>query len=112
MLSTLQSAFDSGDRVRVPAGVIGQTWRNSNRQVLLARTLKLCEEIPLDGATARSAGELCGQTGASDVIDASVAVSVAESKLPNNEVVLLTSDTRDLQALMSALDSDARIVGV
>ena len=63
LLSRLQTAFESGDRIRASAEVIGQVWRDGGRQTLLSRALDRCEEIPLDGRTARSAGHLGGQTG-------------------------------------------------
>ena len=74
VLSILQTAFEHGYSVRVPAGVVGQVWRNPNRQVVPARTLKRCNEVALDGSMARAAGRLCGWVGTSDVIDASVAI--------------------------------------
>ena len=110
--SRLQTAFENGDRVRVPAGVIGQAWRKPSRQVLLSRALKQCDEIPLDGSTARTSGWLCGLTDTADVIDASVAVLVSYAVDRDSDVVLLTSDTEDLQDLLSALDAVPRIVKV
>ena len=68
VLAMLRSAFDNGYSVLAPAGVIGQVWRDSNRQVVPARTLKRCDEVPLDGSMARVAGQLCSRTGTSDVI--------------------------------------------
>ncbi len=65
LLSRLQTALENGDRIRAPGGVIGQVWRDGGRQTLLSRALNRCEEIQLDGRTARSAGQLCGQTGTS-----------------------------------------------
>lgn len=112
LLSRLQAAIENGDRIRAPAGVIGQVWRDGGRQTLLARALNRCEEIPLDGRTARSAGQLCGRTGTRDVIDASVAVAVGESRGRDREVVLLTSDGDDMRTLISALNTIARIVEV
>jgi hypothetical protein len=112
LLSRLQTAFKNGDLIRTPAGVIGQVWRDGGRQTLLARALHQCEEIPLDGRIARSAGQLCGRTGTSDVVDASVAVAVGESGGRNREVVLLTSDADDLRTLISALNANVRIVEV
>ncbi|MDE0290786.1 MAG: twitching motility protein PilT [bacterium] len=108
----LQTAFENGDRVRVPAGVIGQAWRDPSRQVLLSRSIKRCDEMPLDGSTARTSGWLCGLTNTADVIDASVAVIVSYAMNRDPQVVLLTSDTRDLQSLLSALDAVPRIVKV
>ncbi|MCY4368542.1 MAG: hypothetical protein OXF41_03760 [bacterium] len=110
--SRLRTAFQNGDRVRVPAGVVGQAWRHPHRQVLLSRALKQSDEVPLDGSTARASGRLCGQTDTADVIDASVAVTVANSINRGAEVVLLTSDRRDLQTLLSALSASARVVDV
>ncbi len=112
VLSRLQTAFDKGDEVQVPAGVIGQAWRQPNQHALLSRALKRCEEVALDGSIARSSGHLCGQTGTSDVIDASVAVAVADSNRRDSKVTLLTSDPGDMRNLLSALRSDARIVKV
>lgn len=108
----LQSAFEDDDTVLVPAGVIAQVWRNSNRQVVLARTLKRCEEVPLDGSMARMAGQLCGSVGTSDVIDASVAVVASSNAGSANEIVLLTSDTEDIRTLLSEVRTEARIIGV
>ena len=112
VLSRLQTAFDNGNEVLAPAGAVGQSWRHPNRQVLLSRTLKRCDEVPLDGSIARSSGQLCGQTGTSDVIDASFAISVADSSHHDSEVILLTSDLRDMRTLLSALHTKARIVNV
>lgn len=112
VLSRLQTAFENGDRIRAPAGVIGQVRRDGGRQTLLSRALNRCEEIPLDGRIARSAGQLCGRTNTRDVIDASVAVAVGESTRRDTEVVLLTSDADDLRTLISALNTIARIVEV
>ena len=112
VLSRLQTAFDNGNEVQAPAGAIGQAWRHPSRQVLLSRTLKRCDEVPLDGSIARSSGQLCGQTGTADVIDASVAISVADSSHHDNDVILLTSDPRDMRTLLSALHTKARIVEV
>ena len=112
VLAMLHSAFENGYSVLAPAGVIGQVWRDSNRQVVLARTLKRCDEVPLDGSMARVAGQLCGRTGTSDVIDASVAVVASSSASPGNEIVVLTSDTGDMRVLFSEVRAGARIIGV
>ena len=112
LLSTLQAAFENGDRVLAPTGAIGQAWRDPNRQVLLSRALKRCDEVALDGSAARASGRLCGRAGTSDLIDASVAVTVANATLRHGDVVFLTSDSRDMNELLSALDTDARVVAV
>ena len=50
VLSAIKAAFDKGEAVHVPTGVIGQAWRNPDRQALLSRTLNRCnkdEEVTL-----------------------------------------------------------------
>lgn len=104
-------AFDRGDRqlvtlmararersysLAVPAGVIGQVWRDGRKQSNLARLLssQLVEIEPLDDVRARAAGQLCGVAGTRDVIDASV-VLCARSR--NHAIV--TGDAEDLLRL-------------
>ena len=111
-MSRLRTAFKKGDEVQVPAGVIGQAWRQPNQHALLSRALKRCEEVALDGSIARSSGQLCGQAGTSDVIDASVAVAVADSNRHDSKVTLLTSDPSDMRSLLSALHTNAEIIKV
>ena len=108
-------AFERGDRavvaivaralqrkqvLAVPAGVIAQVWRDGRRQASLARLLAsdLVEIEPLDDARARAAGQLCGATGTSDVIDASV-VLCARAR----DHGVLTSDPDDLTRLDATL---------
>jgi hypothetical protein len=60
--------------VAVPPGVVGQVWRDGRRQARLARRLasdKVTIE-PLDDRRAREAGQICGVSRTSDVVDASV----------------------------------------
>jgi len=104
----LRVASDSGSVVQVPAGAIGQAWRDGRRQALLSRALQHCDEVPLDGAGARAAGLLCGRTGSSDVIDSSVAVAAA-ALARREDVVILTSDPDDLDMLTSALAVSVRL---
>ena len=104
-------AFERGDRavvaivtralqrklvLAVPAGVVGQVWRDGRRQAVLARLLAsdLIEIEPLDDGRARAAGQLCGVGGTSDVIDASV-VLCARAR----DHAVLTSDPDDIARL-------------
>ncbi|MCY4621848.1 MAG: hypothetical protein OXD34_08460 [bacterium] len=112
VLSAIKAAFDKGEAVHVPTGVIGQAWRHPDRQALLSQTLKRCKEVDLDGAMARAGGQLCGRTATSDVIDASVALAAAYARRSGEEVTLLTSDSVELGILLSVLDAQARIIGV
>jgi hypothetical protein len=104
-------ALDRGDRriiallgealrvhvdIRVPAGVVGQAWRNGAKQATLARFLRAREVQveALDDKGARACGELCAATGTSDVIDASVVIAARQS-----DDIVLTSDPGDLRRL-------------
>jgi hypothetical protein len=107
----LRVAADAGEIVHVPAGVIAETWRDARRQVLLVRALRHCHEVPLDGPLARAAGLLCGQAVTSDVIDASVALTVAGASL-HGDVAVLTSDRADIHHLLSVLDVTAMVIDV
>jgi len=90
----------AGD-LHVPAGVVGQVWRNPARQVRLVRLLATDEVAlhHLDVETAKAAGHLCGATGTADVIDASV-VLVARG----HDGVVLTSEADDLRHIDPGLD--------
>jgi hypothetical protein len=89
----------------VPAGVVGQVWRDGARQVRLARLLgsPIVVVEPLDDRRARAAGQLCGLTGTRDVIDAAVVLTAREHDLP-----VATSDPDDLRRL----DARVRLVAV
>ena len=103
MIALLQRALAQGRFFRVPAGVVGQAWRDGGVQVTLARFLRSeeVEIIPLDEELARSCGELCGAASASDVIDASVVIVARE-----RQDLIVTSDPGDLRRL----DPAARII--
>ncbi|MBA3391801.1 MAG: PIN domain-containing protein [Deltaproteobacteria bacterium] len=96
LVTLLARALERELALVVPAGVVGQTWRDGRRQARLARLLATDEvEVePLDDARARAAGQLCGVKGTSDVIDASV-VLCARSRGSR----IVTSDPVDLARL-------------
>jgi hypothetical protein len=104
-IALLHRALAQGRAFRVPAGVVGQAWRNGRVQVTLARFLRSeeVEIIPLDEQVARSCGELCGAASASDVIDASVVILARE-----RQDLIVTSDPGDLRRL----DPTAQIITV
>ncbi len=84
----------------IPAGVVGQAWRNGRTQARLAKLLTTggVEIEPLDGRRAREAGQLCGATGTSDIIDASVVLC---AKRRGHKIA--TSDPADLRRLDAAI---------
>src|ERR1043165_6264595 len=82
IIALLQRALAQGRAFRVPAGVVGQTWRDGSVQLTLARFLRSeeVEIIPLDEQLARSCGELCGAANSADIIDASVVILARERR--------------------------------
>jgi hypothetical protein len=96
MIALVRQALSENRTFRVPAGVIGQAWRDGRRQAVLSRFLRGEEVhiVPLDDRLSRAAGELCGATGTADVIDASVVIAARERR-----DIIVTSDPTDLRRL-------------
>ena len=67
-------ARERGERLSVPAGVVGQVWRDGRRQANLSRLLgsDSCDIVVLDDHGARAAGQLLGVADGNDVIDGTV----------------------------------------
>lgn len=105
MIALLRGALAQGRTFRVPAGVVGQAWRNGSVQVALARFLRSdeVEIVPLDEQLAWACGELCGATKSADVIDASVVILARVRRDP-----IVTSDPNELRSL----DPAAHIIAV
>jgi hypothetical protein len=96
MIAFLDRALVQRRTFRIPSGVVGQAWRDGRKQATLARFLRTreVEIVPLDEHLSRSCGELCGATGTSDVIDASVVILAKE-----RHDLIVTSDGNDLRRL-------------
>lgn len=107
----LRVATDDRNSVYVPTGAIAQAWRDGSLQALLARALRHCDELVLEGASARAAGLLCGRSESSDVIDASVAVAAAGISR-SRAAAVQTSDPDDIAKLLDVLSSKALVVHV
>lgn len=101
VVGIVSRALHHGDALAVPAGVVGQVWRDGARQVRLVRLLgsPVCKVLALDDTAARAAGQLCGSSGTSDVIDASVVILARQ-----RSVRVVTSDPDDLRRLDPQLD--------
>lgn len=101
VVGILARALHHGDTVVVPAGVVAQVWRDGARQVRLVRLLgsPACKVVPLDDSAARAAGQLCGLSGTSDVVVASVVVLARQRNLG-----VVSSDPDDLRRLDPRLD--------
>src|SRR5262249_922696 len=96
VVAALRVAVDAKMSITVPAGVVGQVWRDGRRQVRLSRLLGSTQVVvePLDDNRARSAGQLVGMAGTKDIVDASV---VLGAKARGDRI--LTSDVNDLRRL-------------
>jgi hypothetical protein len=96
LVALLARAIERRLTLTVPAGVVGQVWRDGRRQARLARLLGASEVAieALDDRRAREAGQLCGVTRTADVIDASVVLG-ARARADR----IATSDPDDLRRL-------------
>lgn len=102
----LRVAWERGVPIRTSAAVVAQAWRNGSRQARLARVLTGVTAHTLDEAAARQVGALLAQTGATDVVDAHVALCVAAGDH------VLTSDPEDIRRALAALGATATVVTV
>jgi hypothetical protein len=100
VVAIISRSLKLGSPLAVPAGVVGQVWRDGRQQARLSRLLgsDLTEIKVLDDKQARAAGQLCGTTKTNDVIDASVVLC---ARAQGHGV--LTSDVDDLRRLDSSL---------
>lgn len=96
LVTLLARALEHGERFAVPAGVVGQVWRDGRRQARLARLLAAphVEVESLDDHRARACGQLCGVRGGDDVIDASVVLC---ARARDHRIV--TADADDIRRL-------------
>jgi predicted nucleic acid-binding protein len=96
MQALLEEATVVGLSFSVPAAVLAQAWRGSPRQARLMHFLGLgnVSVVPLDEASARATGVLCGRAGTSDIVDASVVICAR-----TRDTVVITSDPEDIRRL-------------
>jgi rRNA-processing protein FCF1 len=96
VVSLLARALELKLGIAVPAGVVGQAWRDGRKQARLARFLGApqVEVEALSDRLARAAGQLCGVSNTRDVVDASVVLCARE-----RGYAVATSDQSDLRRL-------------
>jgi hypothetical protein len=96
VVALIARSLEHRHSIAVPAGVVGQVWRDGRRQARLARLLGApqVEIEDLDDRRARHAGQLCGVRGTTDVIDASVVLC---ARARGHRIA--TSDPDDLRRL-------------
>jgi hypothetical protein len=92
--------------VRTSSAVVAQVWRGGARQARLARVLSAVHEEPLDADRARHIGTMLGESGTSDVVDASV-VEIAED---GDEI--LTGDPTDIAKLVAVIGRTVNVLAI
>jgi hypothetical protein len=95
-LALLETAHHAGEALFIPAAALAQAWRDGKRQARLAAFVRSIGPVvvPLDAVAARTAGQLCGRAGTSDVVDASIVVCAYRRGRR-----IVTSDPNDLAKL-------------
>jgi hypothetical protein len=105
VLARLAAAQRNGLELRTNPMVVAQAWRDrQGRQANLGRLLQAVKVQPISDQDGREAGELLGQAGTADPIDATVVL------LANPGDRILTSDPDDLTRLVEAAKSRAVVV--
>ncbi len=96
----------AGAELVTSAPVLGQAWRDGARQANLARALTMVDVRAVESDQARAAGELLAAAGASDVVDALLALLAT----PGDQI--LTSDPGDITGLIGAAGVPVRVVRI
>jgi hypothetical protein len=102
----LAAAARSGTEVVTSSTCVAQAWRDPARQARLARALAGFLERDLDGRRARDCGMLLARSETRDIADAAV------SLLVDNGDTIITSDPQDIERLLDAAGTRARIRAV
>jgi predicted nucleic acid-binding protein len=99
LISYVTNARKRQAGVVASAATLTEVLRGTPRDAAVHRVLKRVDIVPLTRELGRCAGELLGGSGlpSTAVIDAMVAATALEQKRP---VVILTSDPKDLAALV------------
>ncbi len=96
LLLLLERVRAGGHAIEVPAGVLAQVWRGGSRQARLARFLNTdgVRVVDLHRQIALAVGELCGISGAADIVDVHVALHARR-----HGQTVVTSDPDDIAAI-------------
>lgn len=86
--------------------VVTQVWRNGRRQALVGRLLAATRVDAPDETAARRAGELLAKAGTRDAVDALLA------GIAGTGDSVLTSDPADIEKLLAASGTRARVIPV
>jgi len=104
MWTRLKALQLAGELPVTNGGVLGQVWRGGPGQARLARAIEGVDIRAIDKPVGRTAGELLGGTGLSDVIDASLALLAMDG----DEIA--TSDRDDFEILLAATGRHVELI--
>ena len=98
----IELAMVHGIPLHTPAGVVAQVWRDGRKQARLARLVGsgLVQVEVLDLPEAQGCGALCGISGSSDVVDASVVLLARRHRAK-----VVTSDVKDLSRIDATIET-------
>jgi hypothetical protein len=99
----LAVAAKDGTEAVTSSACVAQVWRDHARQARLTRALAGFLEWPLDSLRARSCGLLLASSDTGDIADAALTLLVQDGD------IVLTSDPRDIEHLLTATGTRARI---
>jgi hypothetical protein len=102
----IATAVKSNAEAVTSTACVAQVWRNPARQARLARALAGFLERDLNAARARDCGTLLADSGTQDIVDAAVVLLVDDGD------TILTSDPHDIERLLDAAGTRARIRAV
>ena len=94
----VKRATERGDELHTTHPVLGQVWRQPQRQANLARLIPCMEVHPFDESL--SVGRKLAESGTSDVVDAHLAVTAQRLG-----TFILTTDGRDMSRLSARFES-------
>lgn len=100
-------AYGNERTVLLPTVVLAQVWRDTERQHGLRALCGSCKRLGFPTRMARRVGGLLKAAGTSDIVDAMVVLAAIE-----HEAVVLTSDPKDLKALVEAAEADVPLIAV
>jgi hypothetical protein len=106
MWRRLKAELAAGRPPMSHGGVVAQVWRGGSRQALLAKALAAVDVASLDDDLGRRAGVLLGRARARDAVDAAVVA------LAGDDDRIVTSDPRDIQALIDAAGLHVDVIPV
>ncbi len=99
----LAVAAQDGTEAVTSSACVAQVWRDPARQARLTRALAGFLEWPLDQLRARSCGLLLASSDTGDIADAALTLLVQDGD------IVLTSDPHDIEHLLTATGTHARI---